>query len=49
MGLDTVPEDQEPPVAVVFWSFRIMVALGFAMLGIGVWSLYGAAGRGYAS
>jgi cytochrome d ubiquinol oxidase subunit I len=39
-GLDTVPDDQEPPVAVVFWSFRIMVALGFAMLGIGVWSLY---------
>ncbi len=28
------------PVAIVFWSFRIMVALGFAMLGIGVWSLW---------
>jgi cytochrome d ubiquinol oxidase subunit I len=23
----------------VFWSFRIMVALGFAMLGVGLWSL----------
>ena len=24
----------------VFWSFRIMVGIGFAMLGIGLWSLY---------
>jgi cytochrome bd ubiquinol oxidase subunit I len=39
-GLDTVPDDQEPPVAIVFWSFRVMVALGFAMLAIGAWSLY---------
>jgi len=38
-GLDTVPDDQEPPVAIVFWSFRIMVGLGFTMLGVGVWSL----------
>ncbi|TCN35935.1 cytochrome bd-I ubiquinol oxidase subunit 1 apoprotein [Shinella granuli] len=38
-GLDTIPEDQHPPVGVVFWSFRIMVALGFAMLGLGLWSL----------
>lgn len=38
-GLDTVPEDNQPPVGIVFWSFRIMVGIGFAMLGIGVWSL----------
>lgn len=38
-GLDTIPDDEEPPVGVVFWSFRIMVGIGFAMLGIGVWSL----------
>ncbi len=38
-GLDTIPEDEQPPVMIVFFSFRIMVALGFAMLGIGVWSL----------
>ena len=25
---------------IVFWSFRLMVAIGFAMLGIGVWSLF---------
>src|SRR3546814_436720 len=44
-GLDTIPEDEHPPVGVVFWSFRIMVALGFAMLGIGLWSLVARARR----
>ena len=38
-GLDTVPDDKEPPVAILFWSFRIMVGIGFAMLGLGLWSL----------
>ncbi|HQS45765.1 MAG: cytochrome ubiquinol oxidase subunit I [Rhizobiales bacterium 24-66-13] len=38
-GLDTVPDNLEPPVGVVFWSFRVMVGLGFAMLGLGLWSL----------
>ncbi len=38
-GLDTVPDENEPPVAIVFWSFRIMVGIGFAMLGLGLWSL----------
>ncbi|MEM8917510.1 MAG: cytochrome ubiquinol oxidase subunit I [Pseudomonadota bacterium] len=38
-GLDTVPDADEPPVGIVFWSFRIMVGIGFAMLGIGLWSL----------
>lgn len=39
-GLDTIPDDEEPPVAIVFYSFRIMVGLGFAMLGLGLWSLW---------
>lgn len=39
-GLDTIPDDEEPPVAIVFWSFRVMIAIGFAMLGIGLWSLW---------
>ncbi len=38
-GLDTIPDEDEPPVAVVFWSFRVMVGIGFAMLGVGMWSL----------
>ncbi|WP_095011433.1 cytochrome ubiquinol oxidase subunit I [Tsuneonella mangrovi] len=39
-GLDTFPRNDWPPVAIVFWSFRIMVAIGFAMLGLGLWSLF---------
>ncbi len=36
-GLDTIPDDEEPPVAIVFWSFRVMVGIGFAMLVVGLW------------
>nr|MBX2881124.1 cytochrome ubiquinol oxidase subunit I [Granulosicoccus sp.] len=39
-GLDTIPDDEEPPVAIVFWSFRIMVAIGFTMLMVGVWGAW---------
>jgi cytochrome bd ubiquinol oxidase subunit I len=38
-GLDTIDDDKEPPVTVVFWSFRIMVGLGFLMLALGAFSL----------
>ncbi|MFV3127291.1 cytochrome ubiquinol oxidase subunit I [Niveispirillum sp. KHB5.9] len=44
-GLDSVPDDLEPPVGIVFWSFRVMVALGMAMLGLGLWSLLARARR----
>jgi len=37
-GLDTVPDPEEPPVPIVFFSFRVMVGLGFAMLAVGLWS-----------
>ncbi|SHJ54324.1 cytochrome bd-I ubiquinol oxidase subunit 1 apoprotein [Palleronia salina] len=39
-GLDTVPREMQPPVGIVFWSFRIMVGIGFLMVGIGLWSLW---------
>ncbi|MBV7378204.1 cytochrome ubiquinol oxidase subunit I [Maritimibacter dapengensis] len=39
-GLDTIPDGDQPPVGIVFWSFRVMVALGFAMMGLGLWSLW---------
>jgi cytochrome d ubiquinol oxidase subunit I len=39
-GLDTVADEDEPPVTIVFFSFRIMIAIGFAMLGVGLWSLW---------
>ncbi len=38
-GLDTIPPDAQPPVSVIFWSFRVMVGLGFLMLGLGLFSL----------
>ena len=38
-GLDTIAKEDRPPVGIVFWSFRIMVGIGFAMLGLGLWSL----------
>lgn len=38
-GLKDYPRDIWPPTHIVFWSFRIMVALGLAMLGLGMWSL----------
>jgi len=44
-GLDTVPDDREPPVGIIFWSFRIMVGIGSAMLGLGLWSLLARARR----
>lgn len=38
-GLDTIPRENWPPVPVVFWSFRVMVGLGFLMVGLGLLSL----------
>ncbi len=38
-GLDTIPPGDQPPVGPVFWAFRVMVGIGFAMLGLGLWSL----------
>lgn len=38
-GLDTIPDAQEPPVAIVFYSFRIMVGLGMLMALLGVLAL----------
>jgi cytochrome d ubiquinol oxidase subunit I len=38
-GLKAFPKDQRPPSEIIFWSFRLMVGIGFAMLGIGIWSL----------
>jgi cytochrome d ubiquinol oxidase subunit I len=38
-GLDTIPDDKQPPAAIIFWSFRIMVGIGTLMLLIGLWSL----------
>lgn len=36
-GLKDVPVEDQPPVGIVFWSFRIMVGLGFLFLALGIW------------
>jgi cytochrome d ubiquinol oxidase subunit I len=38
-GLKEWPKDERPPVAWVFWSFRIMVGLGLLMIATGVMAL----------
>jgi cytochrome bd ubiquinol oxidase subunit I len=38
-GLDTIAPENRPPARILFWSFRIMVGLGFLMLGLGLCSL----------
>lgn len=38
-GLEEWPKSEQPPAAIVFWSFRIMVGIGLLMIGIGLVSL----------
>jgi cytochrome d ubiquinol oxidase subunit I len=38
-GLKSVPPEDRPYVPLVFWSFRIMVGIGFGMLGIAILAL----------
>ena len=44
-GLDTIAPENRPPVRVVFWTFRVMVGLGFLMLLLGACSLLARATR----
>lgn len=37
-GLDTVPRENWPPVAIVHVAFQLMVASGFIMMGLAVWA-----------
>lgn len=39
-GLSAFAPADQPPAAVVFWSFRIMAGLGVAMIGLGLWGLW---------
>lgn len=39
-GLKQFPIQDQPPVAIPFYAFRIMVALGFAMLFLILWALW---------
>ena len=37
-GLKDFPRDERPPVALPFFSFRVMVGIGLLMLGVVIWS-----------
>jgi len=39
-GLKQWPRADQPYAPIVFWSFRLMVGLGFAMFGLGAFSLW---------
>jgi cytochrome bd ubiquinol oxidase subunit I len=39
-GLKDFPPDERPPVAIVYWAFRVMVGIGVAMLAIVLWGLW---------
>ncbi|MDP2193886.1 MAG: cytochrome ubiquinol oxidase subunit I, partial [Alphaproteobacteria bacterium] len=39
-GLKAWPKAERPPVGIVFWSFRVMVGIGFLMIGTGIMAVY---------
>ena len=39
-GLKEWPADERPPVAIVFWSFRVMVGLGMLMMFVGLFGAF---------
>ncbi|RCV86489.1 cytochrome ubiquinol oxidase subunit I [Billgrantia montanilacus] len=39
-GILEAPPEEQPPVALVFWSFRIMVGLGLLMIAVSLVGLY---------
>jgi cytochrome d ubiquinol oxidase subunit I len=39
-GLKAFAPEDRPPVWLVFWAFRVMVGLGVAMIGLGLWGGY---------
>ncbi|PJA59074.1 MAG: cytochrome ubiquinol oxidase subunit I, partial [Rhodobacterales bacterium CG_4_9_14_3_um_filter_71_31] len=37
-GLKAFPKEDRPKSALIFWTFRIMVATGVAMMAVGLWA-----------
>ena len=49
-GIAATPRDEQPPVAIVFWAFRVMVGIGMLMIAFAFFSLWlRARGRLFAS
>jgi cytochrome d ubiquinol oxidase subunit I len=39
-GLKDFPKQDRPPIVIPFYSFRLMVGVGFAMVGVMLWTLW---------
>lgn len=39
-GLKAWPPEERPNSLILFWAFRVMVAIGLAMAGLGLWTLW---------
>lgn len=39
-GLRDFPREDQPPIVLPFYSFRIMIGIGFAMFGLMLWTLW---------
>lgn len=39
IGLDSVPEDERPPVGIVHLAFTLMIGIGTALVGLAAWAL----------
>jgi cytochrome bd ubiquinol oxidase subunit I len=39
-GLKDIPPDQRPPIGLTFWSLRVMVAIGFFLAALAVWTAF---------
>jgi cytochrome d ubiquinol oxidase subunit I len=39
-GLKDFPKQDRPPIVLPFYSFRLMVGIGFAMIGVALWTLW---------
>ena len=48
-GLDQAPVAEQPPVAIVFWAFRVMVGLGILMIAFAIAGLVLRAGGRFAT
>ena len=39
-GLKEFPKDEQPPVLITFYTFRVMVIAGFALVGLALWTMW---------
>lgn len=40
IGLDQIPDDEQPPVTITHIAFQIMVGIGFTLMGVGLWGAW---------